>query len=72
MLLVSHPNMEDGFVSDDGYLHLRHNKTMLMAHIIFVTKYRHKLDNADVWKTIKDLIYEMAERMHLVSRYSTS
>lgn len=53
-------------LGEDGYLHLRHNKTLLIAHLIFVTKFRHKLYRQNVWDSIKELIHEMAERMHVV------
>lgn len=36
----------------DRYLHLRHNKTLLMAHIIFVTKYRKVLKTNRKWDRI--------------------
>ena len=47
-----------GRKGSDGYRKARHNKTLLMAHLIFVTKYRKKLSAKGIWETIKRLIFE--------------
>ena len=60
--------MEDGnelYSQKDGYLHLRHSKTLLMAHIIFVTKYRKSITERKIWEAIKQDIYDTCTKMHI-------
>ena len=42
----------------DIYVHKNHNKTLLMAHIILVTKYRKKILHGEVKDRVMQLIYE--------------
>lgn len=48
----------------DGYLHRRHNKTLLMAHVILVTKYRKKLFFEPFRSDVKQYLYETCVRYH--------
>lgn len=42
----------------DRYRHARHSKTLLQAHVIFVTKYRERLTARGVWERIKHEMYK--------------
>lgn len=48
----------------DKYQHRRHNKNLLMVHLIFVTKYRKKLLLGDFDKDIKQYIFETCKEKH--------
>lgn len=49
---------------NDGYQHRRHNKNLLMVHLIFVTKYRKKLLYGTFRDDIKQWIYETCTKNH--------
>ena len=44
-------------LKQDEYLHLRHNKTLLFVHLIFVTKYREPLLAKGIWERIRHEMY---------------
>ena len=46
------------------YQHRRHNKNLLMAHLIFVTKYRKKLFYGSVRESIKQRFFEICTMNH--------
>lgn len=48
----------------DGYHHRSHNKTRLMAHLIFVTKYRKPILTGSLRQGVKQYIFESAQRHH--------
>lgn len=48
----------------DGYQHRQHNKNSLMAHLIFVTKYRKKLLTGSVREDILQIVYETCQKNH--------
>lgn len=49
---------------EDNYQHRRHNKNLLMVHLIFVTKYRKSLLTNDFRNDIKQYIYETCTKYH--------
>ena len=49
---------------DDKYQHRRHNKNLLMAHIILVTKYRKKLFLGAFRDDAKQYLYETCVKHH--------
>lgn len=49
---------------DDIYQHRRHNKNLLMTHIIFVTKYRKTLFHGPFRDDIKQYLYDISVRYH--------
>lgn len=48
----------------DGYHHRAHNKTRLLVHLIFVTKYRKPILSGSIRQNTKQLIFESARRHH--------
>lgn len=48
----------------DKYQHRRHNKNLLMVHLIFVTKYRKPILVGDFRDDIKQYIYETCVKYH--------
>lgn len=48
----------------DGYQHRRHNKNLLMVHLIFVTKYRKSLLTGDLRIDIKNILLETSAKHH--------
>lgn len=48
----------------DKYQHRRHNKNLLMAHLIFVTKYRKPLLVGKFRDDIKQYIYDICQNKH--------
>ena len=46
------------------YQHRRHNKNLLMAHLIFATKYRKPLLSGPFRQDIKQYLYEICVRNH--------
>ncbi len=48
----------------DEYQHRRHNKNLLMVHIILVTKYRKKLFFGTFREDVKQYVYESCVRHH--------
>ena len=50
--------------SQDNYQHRRHNKNLLMVHLIFVTKYRKALLYGQLREDMKQWMYEMCRANH--------
>lgn len=48
----------------DIYQHRRHNKNLLMGHLIFVTKYRRDLFFGEFRNDIKQYMYETCVKYH--------
>ena len=48
----------------DKYQHRMHNKNLLMAHLIFVTKYRKPLLVGKFRDDIKQYIYDICQNKH--------
>ena len=48
----------------DIYQHRRHNKNLLMVHLIFVTKYRKKFIVGDVRDSVKQYMYDTCQKYH--------
>lgn len=48
----------------DIYQHIRHNKNLLMVHLIFVTKYRKDLFFGEFRNDIKQYMYETCVKYH--------
>lgn len=48
----------------DIYQHRRHNKNLLMVHLIFVTKYRKKLFFGTFRDDIKQCLFETCQKHH--------
>ena len=46
------------------YQHRRHNKNLLMVHLIFVTKYRKKFLTGSFDEDIKQYLFEICVRYH--------
>lgn len=46
------------------YQHRRHNKNLLMVHLIFVTKYRKKIFFGALQDDVKQYIFETAKEHH--------
>lgn len=44
------------------HIHKRHNKTLLLYHLVFPVKYRRKVISATVGKTIKETCIEICDR----------
>ena len=51
-------------ITRDNYQHRRHNKNLIMAHFIFVTKYRKPLLNEDIRTDVMQFIYDACVRHH--------
>lgn len=49
---------------EDIYQHRRHNKNLLMVHLIFVTKYRKKLFYGNFRDDIKQYLFETCTKYH--------
>lgn len=49
---------------DDIYQRRRHNKNLLMVHLIFVTKYRKSLLTGNIRETVKRSIYKTCVENH--------
>lgn len=54
---------------DNKYQHRRHNKNLLMAHIILVTKYRKKLFAGAFRDDTKQYLYETCVK-HILLQYN--
>jgi putative transposase len=54
---------KDNFKTD-GYQHRRHNKNLLMVHLIFVTKYRKQLFYDSFRNDIKQYMLEICKKYH--------
>lgn len=48
----------------DPYQHRRHNKNLLMVHLIFVTKYRKSLFTGTFREDVKQSLYECCVQNH--------
>lgn len=51
-------------ISADGYQHRRHNKNLLMIHVIFVVKYRKQLLFGTIREDIMQYIFDICNRKH--------
>ena len=49
---------------NDGYQHRRHNKNLLLVHLIFVTKYRKKILKGAFGADVKQYIYDACQSHH--------
>lgn len=49
----------------DEYIYKRYNKTLLMYHLVFPTKYRKKVLTKDVDETLKNICIEISERYEI-------
>lgn len=45
-----------------GYQHRRHNKNLLMVHLIFVTKYRRKIFYGEFRNDIKQCLFDICQK----------
>jgi len=48
------------------HIHKRHNKTLLLYHLVFPVKYRRKVISADVSETIKETCIEISDRYEII------
>lgn len=48
----------------DIYQHRRHNKNLLMVHLIFVTKYRKKIVLGDFRDAVKQYLFNTCVKNH--------
>ena len=53
--------MRKNRINDRYYQYRRHNKNLLMVHLIFITKYRKQLLMGDINNDIKQLIFNCRE-----------
>ena len=51
-------------ISDDRYQYRRHNKNLLMAHLIFVVKYRKELLFGEIREAVMQYIFDICVRKH--------
>lgn len=51
-------------ISDDGYQHRKHNKNLLMMHVIFVVKYRKQLLFGTIREDVMQHIFDICKRKH--------
>ena len=49
----------------DEYIHSRHSKTLLFAHLIFVTKYREELNVNGIWERIIHELYKVCFELNV-------
>ncbi len=47
------------------HIHKRHNKTLLLYHLVFPVKYRCKVISVTVSKTIKDICIQISDRYEI-------
>jgi putative transposase len=50
----------------DEHIYKRHNKTLLLYHIVFPVKYRKKIIGESISLFIKDICLEIGERYEIV------
>jgi len=50
---------------DDEHIYKRHNKTLLLYHLVFPTKYRKKVLTKSVDITLKNICIEISERYEI-------
>ena len=51
-------------ISNDSYQHRRHNKNLLMIHVIFVVKYRKQLLFGTIREDVMQYIFDICKRKH--------
>lgn len=51
-------------LKNDRYQHRKHNKNLLMVHLIFATKYRKRLLTGTFREDIKQYLYDTCNRYH--------
>ena len=51
-------------ISNDRYQYRRHNKNLLMAHLIFVVKYRKELLFGEIREAVMQYIFDICVRKH--------
>ena len=56
-------------MNKDIYQHRRHNKNLLMVHLIFVTRYRKKLFYGEFRNDIKQYIFDTCKAHHWYIRH---
>ncbi len=47
------------------HIHKRHNKTLLLYHLVFPVKYRRKVISASISETIKETCMEISDRFEI-------
>ncbi len=50
---------------EDQHIYKSHNKTLLLYHLVFPAKYRKKIFDKDVDKTLKDVCLEISDRYEI-------
>ena len=50
---------------EDQHIYKRHNKTLLLYHLVFPVKYRRKVITEAISKTIKEICIEISERYEM-------
>ena len=50
----------------DSHIYKRHNKTILLYHVVFPVKYRKKLISKDISNSIKEICLEIGEKFEMV------
>lgn len=49
----------------DAHIYKRHNKTMLLCHLVFPVKYRRKVINGHISEYIKEVCLDIGERYEI-------
>lgn len=49
----------------DEHIYKRHNKTLLLYHLVFPVKYRRKIINGNISEYLKDLCIEIGDRYEI-------
>ena len=50
---------------EDDHIYKRHNKTLLLYHIVFPTKYRKKVLTQYVYQTLQEVCIEISDRYEI-------
>ncbi len=50
---------------EDQHIYKSHNKTLLLYHLVFPAKYRKKIFDKEVDKTLKDICLEISDRYEI-------
>ena len=50
---------------EDQHIYKSHNKTLLLYHLVFSTKYRKKIFEEEVDNTLKDVCLEISDRYEI-------
>ena len=50
---------------EDQHIYKSHNKTLLLYHVVFPAKYRKKIFDKEVDKTLKDVCLEISDRYEI-------